>query len=281
MIRDYNTALGKGKWKFWRKKGNPTSGRVTNELLYGIIRADGGRIMIENNKVGVFIAQCRKEKNMTQKQLGEKLNVTDRAVSKWETGRSFPDVSLLEALCRELDISVSELLAGKKLEQEQYQEETEKMLMASVSAGQLMGLQVVLHVLTLIVFLLMDFPFVRRAVSGTVLLDYTGIFCWVLAVVLIFCIDYLDKKMPAKKFRSTNVNLERLVGGATFLVLMGVNLIIGGGVETIRELGWTEKIYATLLVIVGLGISVGVRGIKAESKREEWEMEWERKEKEK
>ena len=45
------------------------------------------------NQVGTFIAQCRKEKKLTQKQLGEKLNVTDRAVSKWETGRSFPDVS--------------------------------------------------------------------------------------------------------------------------------------------------------------------------------------------
>ena len=112
------------------------------------------------NQVGTFIAQCRKEKKLTQKQLGEKLNVTDRAVSKWETGRSFPDVSLMEPLCQELDISVSELLAGKRLEPEQYQKETEKMLMASVSAGQLMGLQVVLYVITLVIFALVDFPFV-------------------------------------------------------------------------------------------------------------------------
>ena len=63
------------------------------------------------NQVGTFIAQCRKEKKLTQKQLGENLNVTDRAVSKWETGRSFPDVRLMEPLCQELDISVSELLA--------------------------------------------------------------------------------------------------------------------------------------------------------------------------
>ena len=79
----------------------------------------------DKNQVGTFIAQCRKEKKLTQKQLGEKLNVTDRAVSKWETGRSFPDVSLMEPLCQELDISVSELLAGKRLEPEQYQKETE------------------------------------------------------------------------------------------------------------------------------------------------------------
>ena len=64
-----------------------------------------------------YIAECRKEKGLTQKALGEKLNVTDRAVSKWETGRSFPDVAILEDLCQELVISVSELLAGKKLRQ--------------------------------------------------------------------------------------------------------------------------------------------------------------------
>ena len=79
------------------------------------------------SKTGAFIAECRRKKHLTQKQLGEKLNVTDRAISKWENARSFPDVSILENLCRELDISVSELLAGKRLEPEQYQEETDKL----------------------------------------------------------------------------------------------------------------------------------------------------------
>ena len=65
---------------------------------------------ITKNEIGTFIAACRKEKKLTQKQLGEKLNVTDRAVSKWETGRSFPDVSLMEPLCKELDISGSQIL---------------------------------------------------------------------------------------------------------------------------------------------------------------------------
>ena len=80
--------------------------------------------MANSKATGTFIAECRKEKGLTQKALGEKLNVTDRAVSKWETGRSFPDVAILEDLCQELGISVSELLAGKKIEAEHYQEET-------------------------------------------------------------------------------------------------------------------------------------------------------------
>ena len=55
--------------------------------------------MVDTQKVGVFIAQCRKEHNWTQQELGEKLGVTDKAVSKWENGRSFPDITLLEDLC--------------------------------------------------------------------------------------------------------------------------------------------------------------------------------------
>ena len=91
--------------------------------------------MVNLEETGKFISKCRREKGLTQKELGERLNVTDRAVSKWETGRGFPDVNIMEDLCRELDINVSELLAGRRIEPEQYQEETEKMLAATVNSG--------------------------------------------------------------------------------------------------------------------------------------------------
>ena len=81
--------------------------------------------MVEPLELGRFISTCRKEKNLTQKQLGEELGVTDRAVSKWENGKSFPDISLIEPLCQILDISVSEFMLGKRIEPEHYQEETE------------------------------------------------------------------------------------------------------------------------------------------------------------
>lgn len=60
-------------------------------------------------KIGKFIAECRKEKNLTQLQLAEILFVTDRAVSKWENGRSLPDSSIMLSLCNCLDISVNDL----------------------------------------------------------------------------------------------------------------------------------------------------------------------------
>ena len=66
-------------------------------------------------KIGKFIAKCRKMKNMTQADLAEKLNITDRAISKWETGKGMPDSSIMLDLCDELSITVNELLSGEKI----------------------------------------------------------------------------------------------------------------------------------------------------------------------
>lgn len=66
-------------------------------------------------EIGKFIAKCRKEKKITQAQLAEKLNITDRAVSKWETGKSVPDSSIMLELCQLLGITVNELLSGEKV----------------------------------------------------------------------------------------------------------------------------------------------------------------------
>ena len=65
---------------------------------------------MDNEKFGKFIQKLRKEKNMTQKQLGEKLNITDKAISKWERGLSFPDISMLNSIAETFDITVTELL---------------------------------------------------------------------------------------------------------------------------------------------------------------------------
>ena len=69
-------------------------------------------------KIGEFIAEKRKEKNLTQVELAKKLGVTDKAVSKWERGLGCPDVSILEILSKELDVSILELLKGRKIENE-------------------------------------------------------------------------------------------------------------------------------------------------------------------
>ena len=69
---------------------------------------------MDKEKTGQLITELRKEKGLTQKQLADALNVTDKAVSKWERGLSFPDISMLEPLSELLDVSIMELLAGKR-----------------------------------------------------------------------------------------------------------------------------------------------------------------------
>ena len=79
-------------------------------------------------KIGKFIANCRKDKNITQEQLAEKLYITDRAVSKWERGLSLPDPDKMLDLCDILGISVNELLIGEKIDMKDYNKKTEKLL---------------------------------------------------------------------------------------------------------------------------------------------------------
>lgn len=70
---------------------------------------------MNQQEIGKFIAKCRKEKNLTQIQLAEKLGVTDKSISRWENGKTMPDMSLYEPLCRILDIHISELLYAKRM----------------------------------------------------------------------------------------------------------------------------------------------------------------------
>ena len=80
-------------------------------------------------KIGKFIAECRKNKKLTQSELAEKLNITDRAISKWETGKGMPDSSIMLNLCDELGINVNELLSGEMIEMKDYDKKAEELLL--------------------------------------------------------------------------------------------------------------------------------------------------------
>ena len=80
-------------------------------------------------KIGKFIAECRKNANLTQMQLAEILNITDRAVSKWETGKSLPDSAIMLELCSVLKITVNDLLCGEKISMENSNQKNEQLLL--------------------------------------------------------------------------------------------------------------------------------------------------------
>ena len=80
-------------------------------------------------KIGKFIADCRKRKNLTQMQLAEKIGITDKAISKWERGIAMPDPSIMLELCDILSISVNELLSGEKISMENSNQKNEQLLL--------------------------------------------------------------------------------------------------------------------------------------------------------
>lgn len=84
---------------------------------------------MDQEKIGKFISSCRKEKGLTQAALAGKLGITDRAVSKWETGKSLPDASIMLELCGLLEIDVNELLTGEHITMNDYKDKAEENLL--------------------------------------------------------------------------------------------------------------------------------------------------------
>ena len=87
---------------------------------------------MNQKKIGNFIVYCRKQKKMTQEELAEKLGVSDRTIGNWENGRNMPDLSLFKPLCKELDITINELLSGEKLNKEECQEKLEENIVNTI-----------------------------------------------------------------------------------------------------------------------------------------------------
>ena len=81
---------------------------------------------MNQEKIGKFISECRKNRKMTQSELAEKLGISDKSVSKWETGKCMPDLSLFKPLCEELEITINELLSGEKIDKKDYQNKLEE-----------------------------------------------------------------------------------------------------------------------------------------------------------
>lgn len=109
-------------------------------------------------KIGKFIASLRKEQGLTQAVLADRLGITDRAVSKWETGKCLPDASVMPELCDILKISVSELFAGERIDMENLRESNEKLLLElkegeERSNRKLLHIRISLIVISLVVYM--------------------------------------------------------------------------------------------------------------------------------
>lgn len=104
---------------------------------------------MDQKRIGAFIAQCRKEKNLTQMQLAELLGITNQAVSKWENGRGMPDVSLLQPLCEVLGISLNELFSGEHISAEEYKGKAEENISRLFKEKQIANLKPVKYLFSI------------------------------------------------------------------------------------------------------------------------------------
>ena len=131
-------------------------------------------------KIGKFIAQCRKNKKLTQAQLAEKLNITDRAISKWETGNGMPDSSIMIDLCNILGIDVNELLSGEVIKMEDYNKKAEENLLKlkkekEEKDEQLLKLEIVIGYISSITFLILIF-----------VASYVDMPLWIRIILIVF-----------------------------------------------------------------------------------------------
>ena len=121
---------------------------------------------MDQTKIGKFIAALRTEQKLTQKQLAERLQISDKTVSKWETGRGLPDVSLMLKLCEELGISINELLSAERLDETGYRMKAEENMVTLLQRRNL-GKKL-LHLLCSVSFFALSFVAVVLA-AGQVL----------------------------------------------------------------------------------------------------------------
>ncbi len=121
---------------------------------------------MNQEKIGKFIAQCRKEKYMTQQDLAETLGVTDKSIGNWENGRNMPDLSLFKQLCKELDITINDLMSGERIDKKNYQEKFEENIVNTIDYstkkinqyGNIIGLLLVIFGLFISMSAIMIFP---------------------------------------------------------------------------------------------------------------------------
>lgn len=197
-------------------------------------------------KIGKFIATQRKAKGLTQAQLAEKLLITDRAVSKWETGKSMPDSSIMLELCELLDITVNELLTGEKIDMTDYNKTAELNLLnlkkqKEKSDKMLLDIEIVLGVLCTISFLAVIF-------TGAYLCEKNDIFYGCLLIVLgtilffIACIVCVVIEAKAGYYKCPHCGYEYQPSVISTLFAMHVNRTRKLKCPHCQKKGWSKKI---------------------------------------
>ena len=150
------------------------------------------------DKIGKFIALNRKNKGLTQEQLAERLGVTNKTVSRWETGKYMPDLSLLKQLSEELGITLNELLSGEKIEKEKIVENTEKNIINTIdySSQKVENEHKKISIILMIIGIIIS-------ISALTVLDKESSWCSIYSIIgiIIFVIGLVKEFKKFKKIQ--------------------------------------------------------------------------------
>lgn len=151
---------------------------------------------MDAEKTGKFIRTIRIEKNLTQKELADKLNCTDKAVSRWETGKGIPDISLLIPLSETLGVSVNEILNGEKIEAEKQIEKYEETIVNTLTdtKKQINRLNIVIYILFVVVEIFAIYFFTLCATPSDAMGLLVGLVLITQIISLLFGLTKIDFK---------------------------------------------------------------------------------------
>lgn len=167
---------------------------------------------MDKNITGRFIAELRKQKGFTQKELAEKLMVTDKAISRWETGKGLPDTSLLKPLGDVLGVSITELLSGKRIEEVDMKEQADNIILESLNYSKRM----LASVISVIIFII-GIAFI---ISPLFLVSQSYI--WTLGLIIVaIAILYIYTRKKRDSMKATNRAYH-----LSALALQGIALIL-------------------------------------------------------
>lgn len=127
---------------------------------------------MKNNNFGKFIYELRKENNMTQKELAEKIGVTDKAVSRWENGKNYPDIEIMQSISDIFGISVSELLEGKRLEKDELVIQSNKKIVYEIKKTKKLKVLIAVFILLLVIAGITGSVFIIKELSNPIIENY-------------------------------------------------------------------------------------------------------------
>lgn len=234
---------------------------------------------MDSKKIGTFIANKRKEKQMTQKQLGEALNCSDKLISKWECGNGLPDVSMMLPLCELLEVNINELLSGEHLTQDSYPGKAEENMMNLMKTNEnqrkrnikemVSGIVLILGFVLILLFFSLT---TEHPISFMIYLDRTGILeVLVILILSLWYAGHLKDFKNAFAYMFFEAEKPQALQNAIMAVTLAEkSLIIGGAFTSVfyiihvlnetQAMGDTTTFYADMAVSL-LTLFYGILGV--------------------